>query len=132
MTSHRIAFSLRLFIACLLGSFLVACGSSPENTVKAYLNAVADNRVEEAVAFHSLKDVKENDLTMAKGKLQMVVGEQYSKIKESGGLQSVETKIISQEEDKATVEVRIVYDNDKEETPQFKLIKENGDWKIQI
>jgi hypothetical protein len=64
MPSHRITFSLRLFIACLLGSFLVACGaSSPEDAARDFYQAVADNRVDDALAFYSLEGVKENDLT---------------------------------------------------------------------
>jgi hypothetical protein len=133
MASRRIAFFFRLFITCLLGSLLIACGkSSPEGTVKDYLDAVANNRVEEAVAFYTLKNVKENDLTMAKGKLQMIIGEQYSKIQTAGGLQSVETKIIRQENDKATVEAHIVYSDSKEDTARFNLVKEDGGWKIQM
>ncbi|MDR1890340.1 MAG: DUF4878 domain-containing protein [Zoogloeaceae bacterium] len=132
MSTRSLAFFPRFFMLCLLGVFLVACGSSssPEGTVNDYFKAVVDNRVEDAVAFYSIKDVKDNDLTMVKGKLQMIVGEQISKMQKSGGLQTLTTKTVSAEGDTATVEVEITYGNGKKESETLKLGKEEGGWKI--
>lgn len=132
MPSRSLVFSIRFFMLCALGAFLVACGlsSSPEGTVEAYFKAVADNRVEDAVAFYSIKDVKENDLTMVKGKLQMVVGEQISDIKDSGGLQSLDAKTVKAEGDRATVEVEMTYGNGEKKDETIELVKEDGGWKI--
>jgi hypothetical protein len=116
----------------MLALMLCACGQSPEGTVKDYFDAVAENRVEDAVNFYSLKDVKENDLTMAKGKLQMIVGEQYSRIGENGGLESVKTKLVEQKDDEAKVEVEISYKNGQTSTDQIQLTKESGRWKLYL
>jgi hypothetical protein len=113
---------------------LSACGSppSPENTVQSYFKAVDGNRVEEAVDLFSLKDVKQNDLTMAKGKLQMIVGEQYSNTKKAGGLESVKTKLVEQKEDTAVVEAEIRYKNGRIRTEKLTLVKESGAWKLKL
>lgn len=130
MSFRSIALPIRFLMVCLLGAFLVACGSSPEGTVNDYFKAVADNRVEDAVAFFSIKDVKENDLTMVKGKLQMIVGEQYASIQKAGGLQTVDTKSVTIEGETAKVEVELTYGNGKKKTERFTLQKEDGGWKI--
>jgi hypothetical protein len=116
----------------MLALMLCACGQSPESTVQDYFDAVAANRVEDAVNFYSLKDVKENDLTMVKGKLQMIVGEQYSRIEGNGGLASVKAKLVEQKDNEATVEVEISYKNGETSTEQIPLLKESGRWKLYL
>ncbi|MDR1275958.1 MAG: DUF4878 domain-containing protein [Candidatus Accumulibacter sp.] len=111
---------------------LSACSSSqsPEGTVESYFKAVDANRVEDAVKLFSLKNVKESDLTMAKGKLQMIVGEQYAKTKAAGGLESVKTKLVEQKENTAVVEAEILYKNGKTRKEKLTLTKESGGWKL--
>jgi hypothetical protein len=116
----------------LLAFLLCACGQSPEGTAEAYLRAVAENRVEDAINFYSLKDVRENDLTTARGKLQMIIGEQYSRIKARGGLKSLTTNLVEQEGNEAKVEVEIRYENGDTEKANFRLTKESGDWKLHL
>ncbi|MDR2129239.1 MAG: DUF4878 domain-containing protein [Burkholderiaceae bacterium] len=134
MLLHRI-FAIRFFMACLLGALLLACGtvaSTPEGTVKEYLKAVADNRAADAVAFYELGNVKDNDLTMVKGKLQMMIGAEYSRMQDDGGLQLVETRIVSQEGDAATVETTLTMGQGKQETNKVDLVKKEGRWMIQL
>jgi hypothetical protein len=114
----------------MLVLMLCACSQSPESTVEAYFDAVADNRVEEAIDFYSLKDVKESNLTTAKGKLQMIVGEQHARIEKNGGLASVKAKLVEQKDDEATVEVEISYKNGQTKTDRIRLVKESGRWKL--
>jgi hypothetical protein len=123
-----------LYILCL--SFFVmllsACGSSPESTVEDYFDAVADNRIDEAISYFSLKDVGKNDLTTAKGKLQMIVGEQHSRIMKRGGIKSLKATTIEETEDSATVEVETVFNDGTNDKDRIRLQKEDGAWKIHI
>ncbi|MDR3087507.1 MAG: DUF4878 domain-containing protein [Azoarcus sp.] len=127
------SFSRHFFIFCLLGGLLTACGSSsPEGVVKDFYKAVADNRIEKAMSFISFEGAKENELTMVQGKMQMIVGDQYSKIRKADGLKSIETKIVTQEGDTATVEATLTYGNGKNKTEKFHLGNEKGGWKIRL
>jgi hypothetical protein len=113
---------------------LSACGSSPspESTAQSYFKAVDENRVEDAIKFFSLKDVKKNDLSTAKDKLQMIVGRQCSNFKKAGGLESVKTKLVEQKKDRAVVEAAIRYKNGQTRTEKLTLAKESGVWKLKL
>jgi hypothetical protein len=113
----------------LFALVLAGCGSSPEGTVEKFYKAIADNRVEDAVAHFSIKDVKENDMTAVKGKLMMIVGEQYSKIQSKGGLDSIKTSLVQQEGDKAVVKAELKFKDGTSKEETVKLVKD-GDWKI--
>lgn len=125
------SFARRLSVVCLslFALALAGCGASPENVVEKFYKAVADNRAEDAIAHFSLKDVKENDMTAAKGKLIMVVGEQYSRIQSKGGLDSIKTSLVQQEGDRASVKVELKFKDGSSTEETMKLIKEDG-WKI--
>ncbi|MDR3214544.1 MAG: DUF4878 domain-containing protein [Azoarcus sp.] len=111
---------------------LAGCSSSPDDVVKDFYKAVADNRVDEAITYFSLKDVKENDLTTMKGKLQMVVGAYYSRIQENGGLDSITTTIIEQNGDTVRVKAELKFKNGKTKDESNILIKDAGKWKIKL
>ena len=125
-------------LATFLGAFfafalLAACSpKSPESVAKDYITAVANKRIDEAVEYFALEDIKENDLTAAKGKFQMVAGSQYAKIQENGGLDSVSTSLIDNEDNIARVEVKMKYKNGKTRDETFKLTQESGKWKIKL
>lgn len=126
---------LALWIS-LFALALVACSSSsPEDVVKEYCKAVADNRVDDAIAFFSLKDVKENDLTQAKGKLLMIVGKQYSEFQGKGGLESVATSVIEPKKgdsEKGIVRVKseLKFKNGETQSTDWTLVQESGKWKF--
>ncbi|MCL2345606.1 MAG: DUF4878 domain-containing protein [Desulfobulbus sp.] len=112
-------------------AILAACSSqTPESVAKNYIDAVAANRTEEAIGYYSLKDVKENDLTAVKGKLQMIVGQQYSSIQEHGGLDSVVTTLAKQDGNTARVDMELKFKNGKTKKDRLNLIQESGAWKI--
>jgi hypothetical protein len=125
-------------LAAFLGAFcvftlLAACSSqTPESVVNDYIKAVANNRVDEAVGYFSLEDVKESDLTAAKGKFQMIVGEQHSNMQENGGLNSVSTVLASKDDNTAQVDVEMKFKNGKARKETFSLVKESGKWKVRI
>jgi len=117
--------------ACLL---LAACSSSPtpETVVRDFINAAANNRVEEAIGYFSLEGVKGNDLTAAKGKLMMVVGDFYSRIEGNGGLDSVSTSLAENKDNTARVEAVMKFKNGQTKKERFDLIQESGQWKIHL
>ncbi|MCL2160460.1 MAG: DUF4878 domain-containing protein [Betaproteobacteria bacterium] len=127
-------------LTTLLGTFFVfallaACSSqSPESVAGDYMKAAANNRVEEAIGYFALGDIKENDLTAVKGKLQMIVGQQYSVIQDNGGLDSVSTNLVEKNEDgtSATVMVETKFKNGQSKKDRMTLIQESGKWKIRL
>jgi len=126
-----------VFLGALLAvALLTACGSpaleTPESVVRSYIKAVAENRAEDAIKYYSLKDIKESDLTAAKGKLMMIVGKQYSEIQRKGGLDSVSTSLVSEKDNIATVKLELKFKNGKTESNTMKLAKEDGKWKIRL
>jgi len=124
--------------ALLLGAFfavtLLACSSlqSPESVVESYFKAAADNRAEEAIGYFSLEDVEENNLTAIKGKFMMIVGAQYAQIEGNGGLESVLTILVEQDDSTAEVAYEITYKNGETEKSKFSLVKTSGQWKIRL
>ena len=127
-------------LTALLGTFfafalLAACSSqSPESVASDYMKAAANNRVEEAIGYFALGNVKENDLTAVKEKLQMFVGEQYSVIQDNGGLDSVSTNLVEKNEDstRAIVMVETKFKNGQSKQERMTLIQESGKWKIRL
>ncbi|MDN3525278.1 DUF4878 domain-containing protein [Halomonas sabkhae] len=120
-----------------LALLLIACSASadtPEETIKAFYKTIAANDVEGAIDYISLVDVKESEMTQARGKLQMMVGNFHSKAEKRGGLASVEVLAVSRNEDgtEADVDVRLTYGNGDTQENQDNLIKEDGDWKLSI
>ena len=127
--------SARRFLVLWISLFALAlagCSSSPEDVVKDFYKAVADNRVEDAVGYFSLQGIKENDLTQAKGKFQMMVGELHSTIKARGGLDSVLATPGEQKDDSVRVEVELKFKNGTTKKESLKLAKESGKWKIRL
>ncbi|GHU11391.1 hypothetical protein AGMMS50225_16810 [Betaproteobacteria bacterium] len=133
MTDFVAPFARKLLLLwiSLFALALTACSSaSPEDVVKNFFEAAAANRVDEAIEYFSLRDVKENDLTAAKGKLQIIVGQTYSNIQKNGGLDSITTTLVEQKEDTARVKVEIKFKNGKSSDQHKNLVKDSGKWKI--
>ncbi|MDR1423871.1 MAG: DUF4878 domain-containing protein [Azoarcus sp.] len=130
---NSVVRKLSVFWMSLFVLVLAACSpSAPEDVVKDFYKAVADNRVDDAVAYFSLQDVKENDLTVVKGKLQMVVGERYSRIQDNGGLESITTEVVEQQDDTARVKVELKFKNGKTKNESARLVKDSGKWKMHL
>jgi hypothetical protein len=135
--SHFFTVATRKPLA-LLGAFfafalLAACSSqTPESVASDYMKAVANNRIDEAIGYFSLEDIKENDLTAAKGKMQMIAGAQYSAIQEQGGMKSVSSTLLEKKDNLAEVEVEVTYKNNETRKDRMTLTKESGAWKIKL
>jgi len=125
--------------ALLLGAFfavtLLACSSlqSPESVVESYFKAVAENRVEEAVGYVALESILENDLAKAKRKFVLMTATQYAVIQNRGGLYSITTTLVDQDETTANVKAEMEYVNDdRVDRSTITLRKESGRWKIRV
>jgi len=136
--SHFFAVNTRR-LAAFLGVFFIsvlvaACSpQTPESVAKDYIKAVADNRIDEAVEYFSLENVKENDLTMVKNmKFHMIVGEQYSRIQSNGGMESVSASLVDRKDNLARVDVEIKHKNGKTRNDTLHLIQESGKWKVRL
>jgi uncharacterized protein YbaA (DUF1428 family) len=133
---HNFDLAARRLLALCMSFFalaVVGCSSStPEGVVQDFYKAVAANKVDDAIAYFSLRDVEKNDLTAAKGKMQMLVGEAHSQIEKRGGLESVTATMGEQKDDFARVRVELKFKNGETRGENVTLVKDDGDWKIRI
>ena len=129
----KLQLLLALAVACMVA--FTACSSSSSDSskgvVKAYLDNVIAGKYEKAVtSFYFKEEMSQAEMKGLAAKLE----EGYGK---EGGLKSYE--IISEEitkaeeeggVDKAKVEVKLFYKDGKEEEQTMKMVKHNGEWKI--
>lgn len=125
----------RMMIAVLLALGLVACsGGKPEDTLEKFYRAAEKGDVETAIKQIHLSNVKDAQLTQAKGKVQMIVGEVQGQIKANGGfdgLNVIESKI-APDEKSANLRVKLKFKNGTEQPDNARLIKDSDGWKIVI
>jgi major membrane immunogen (membrane-anchored lipoprotein) len=116
-----------LVIAATL--LLISCGivgSSPASTVKNFYKAVEAGDITKAKEFLS------STLTFQMGKkLDSALGEQTRKIKEMGGIKSIDVEREDITGEVAEVVLKVTYGNGNVRSDRSKLQKEKGAWKIQ-
>ena len=100
--------------------------SGPASTVKAFYKEVETGKLTEATDRLTGPMVQ----MLGKDKLKAAFGAQTEKIKQKGGIKSVETKSEEINGEMATVEVLITYGNGSTETDKNKLIKGEKGWLI--
>jgi hypothetical protein len=131
MLSRSVSIVRKLFVLGMSALLMTACSApAPEDIVKDFYEAMADNRIEDAVNCFSLKDVKGSDLTAVKGKVTMLAADFQSTIKKRGGLDSITTTLVKKEGETAQVDVGIKYKDGKTEKQSMKLENSSGKWKI--
>ena len=115
-----------LMMLCIVG--LAACSSgkkSPSNIVKNYLNSVQSGDHEKAISYFNADKSEEAELKALLEKVTEMELESYELV--AGG------ETISGDGKTATVEVIMTFAEDDEPTENtFKLVKVNGEWKIDI
>ncbi|WP_051233875.1 DUF4878 domain-containing protein [Halomonas halocynthiae] len=125
--------TLALSLAALL---LAGCGGSdsPQEVLTEFYETVADNDADKAIDYVSTSGLKESEMSMAKGKLQMIVGEFYGKAEDKGGLKNIEITdvTLSDDETQAQVKVVLTFGNGETMRSTDKLVKEDGDWKLSL
>jgi len=127
----------RLFRAgclLLLICLLAACSSSskPEATIEAFYQAAIKRDVDKAIEQLDTSDVSESELFQVKGKVQMMVGNMAETVERNDGLKQMEVLAseIDDDGEKASVKVKLVFNNGEENTDSFRLRQNNGKWKI--
>lgn len=121
--------ALHVWLIALLLAFVAGCGlmnSGPAATVKAFYKEVETGKLTEATDRLTGPMVQ----MLGKDKLKAAFGAQTEKIKQKGGIKSVETKSEEINGEMATVEVLITYGNGSTETDKNKLIKGEKGWLI--
>jgi hypothetical protein len=117
-------------ICFLAAAFVVtSCGafSSPSRTTKNFFYAVEAGKLDDAMKLLSNKAKG----GMGEEKLRSMLGQATRKIKEHGGIDSIE---ITKEEitgEIADVAGTVKYKDGTSENISQKLVKEEGDWKLQ-
>jgi len=132
MTAARL---VSIFWMAALSVLLVACSAGkPESTIEAFYRAAAKGDVEKATELISFGNVPAGQMVQAKGKVQMIVGEMQRRIQANDGLDTIEMVDVKVDEAGKTAAVRskVKFKNGKEQVENHRLVKEDGDWKIQL
>jgi hypothetical protein len=126
-----------IFLRGLTGFLLAAsvlilsgCGSSsPEAAAEGFYQAIAANDVDLALSFISMDDLGENDMRAVQGKMHVAVGFASQEIAARGGVDSVTTKVVEQNGDRARVSVTITCKDGEKNTQTLAFIQKDG-WKL--
>ena len=123
-------------LAALLLALLAACSSSntPDEVVKTVISAAAKGDADTMLAHVSTKGLSDSDVTMAKGKMNMMAADAQDKAQKSGGLKSVEIteSKIGSDGKTATVKYKEKYGDGTESSQETDLILEDGHWKMKL
>jgi len=126
---------LQILLLALCALVFAACSSStksdsPTEVVKEYLDHIKSGNYEKAVkCFHFEKETKEAELKALAAKLE----EGYTKDGKLLKYEIVSEDVTKDDEGndvKGKVEVKLFYENDKEDEQTIKTVKDNGKWKI--
>jgi len=118
--------SIFFFAAALI---YIGCGSAstPADVAKGFFKRIEKND-KSALDLMSSKVVE----GIGREKLEKGLEKESEKIKEKGGISSIEVIEEKIEEESADLKLKIVYGNGTEKTDKAKLVKEDGKWKIGI
>ena len=108
--------------------FLASCSSDPVGTVKAFFKALDAGEVEEAVGYLSSSTLS----TLGHDKWQSVLASAAQEMQNKGGLSSIRIVDKSVHGNMATVTVKLTYGDGSSETNTIHLLKEDGNWKIDM
>ncbi len=120
---------LSLVLVILFGLVvLTGCSTSPGSVVEKFFKAIEDGEITDAVGYLSTSSVQ----TLGEEKWRALLTEATADLSNSGGIDKVD--VLSEETtgEIATVAVDISYGDGSSNAETFNLVKEDGDWKIQI
>jgi len=104
-----------------------SCGSpsKPSDVSKEFMKKIENND-------KSAKDMLSKQLVAMVGeeKLNKAIEQQSVKIKDKGGIKSMEVLKEEATDSTATVEMKITYGNGETDTDKSQLVKEDGKWKL--
>ena len=125
---------LQILLLALCALVFAACSSkksdTPTEIVKEYLDCIKAGNYDKAVkCFHFEKEAKEAELKALAAKLEAG----YTKDGKLLKYEIVSEEVTKDEEGndvKGKVEVKLFYENDKEDEQTIRTVKDNGKWKI--
>lgn len=132
--------SRRSALACVMLAGTASWGlagcsssSSPEKAATHFFELVNKNKIDEAVQMFSTRDVKAEEMTMAKGKFTTIVGRMYAVLQANDGLKGVQVDSVDPvSEDRARVNVTLTFKNGKTKTERLNMVRDNGNWMLSI
>lgn len=133
MTKFRL-FQLLLAVFCC-GFMLTGCGGgSPEDVAKDYYTAIAAGNVDKAFGMVDTSNAKSEEIGLMTEKLKLAFRDMQKKIDASGGLKSVDiiSKSLSEDGNKATVSLRLNFNDGTSREDHMYMVKVENAWKISI
>jgi hypothetical protein len=127
----RIRNWARLILLLVASLTLGACGGSgPGTVVKRFTSNVAEGNVDGAISLLSAR-MRE---TFGDDKLRSQLSQGAGSASEKGGLTRIDilTEAVGADKVNATVRARATYGNGETNVSDFQLIREAGDWKIEV
>lgn len=125
-SSNNYVSVVSLVISLLLG----ACGmvDTPVGVSKQFLSSIDKGKVDAAIDCLSPRMVNQFGVE----KLRSGFSEQALQVKRKGGIDSMKVTREDVVGDVAEIQIQVTYGDGSTDTEDFKLAKENGDWKIQL
>ncbi|MCB0196671.1 MAG: DUF4878 domain-containing protein [Anaerolineae bacterium] len=124
----RIKLSVLIFIGLLS---LVGCGffgSGPSQTAQDFFEAAEAGDSDAVYSMMSTNAIRR----FSKDKIDMGIESRARQIQNKGGIQSIEITREDIVENTAVVVVDITYGNGQVETETVPMVKENGEWHIDV
>ena len=117
-----------LILVSFIMFFSGCVGSSPSKTVKEFYSAIDHGNISKATGLFSNRVIQ----TFGLSKLQQTIEFQLKAVENSGGIDSIE--IIDEQifGDTALVNIEVTYGNGNVIREDVQLVKEDGNWKIDI
>ncbi|MBB3226139.1 hypothetical protein FHW69_000729 [Luteibacter sp. Sphag1AF] len=117
-----------------LTTLLVACGAGkPESAAKDFYGYVADGKTDKAVDMFSYGDLKDTEMTTARGKVTVIVGQMQATISGAKGLDSVNIDNVQKpDDDTANVTSTLKFGDGSQKKDTLHLVREDGHWKIKL
>jgi len=106
----------------------VGCSAGPGTVVEKFFKALEGGEIDEAIGYLSSRAVQ----TLGADKWRSALAEMSRQIEAEGGMGEVKVLNEIENGDIATVEVELTDNNGNSDTETFNLVKEDGDWKIDI
>jgi hypothetical protein len=123
----------RMFVLVVTIVMLVLCAncqlsSGPGKTVKNFYSLVEAGEIDQALTLLSNKMLR----SIGKDKLKSGFAQETRRTKERGGINSMEITKEDVVGESGEVNIKLQYGNGEKKADNVKLIKENGDWKIDM
>ena len=117
-----------ILVAVFVVLSLAGCSSGPDGAVKGFFKALDAGEVDKAMGYLSTSTLN----ALGHDKWQAALTSAVKDLQSKGGLSSVKVVDKKVHGDTAVVTVKLTFGDGSSETDTINLIKEDGDWKIQM